>query len=270
MRALISEKESLARNILFKKFPAIVLDIEALDNKELNLWDEPIISFSVSMPDNTMGNWSPPTVTCICEEPAEERSLLEMLHRFLWANKESTLAGHNISYKYKNNLPWKGGYDLPKIQSRAVKYELDFDFLRGITVYDTMDEAYEKYDHSTHNRRFNGQKQRVLRCEHIESDFNIQRPIWLPKLGPKIREYYLMYLNYGKQEQLKKIALYNASDTIIESIITKIFTHQSTGDCNDCSKTISSKNKCFHVPESFRILDNPTFIKLMTTDLVRV
>jgi hypothetical protein len=270
MRALTSEKEGSAENIFVEKSPLVVLDIETLDNKQLKLWNEPIVSFSISTPDESMSNWNIPTYTYICEEPAEERKLLEMIQKLLLANKDSTLAGHNISCKYKNALPWKDGYDLPKIQNRATKYGIDFHFLKGIIVFDTMDVAYEKYDHSTHNRQFNGQKQKVLGCEHIENDFNILRPKWLPKLGPKIREHYLQYLHYGKHDQLKKIALYNASDTLIESIITKIFLHQLKGECKDDSSIISPKKRCPHIPESFSIIEHPAFIKLITTDFIQM
>jgi hypothetical protein len=114
------------------------------------------------------------------------------------------------------------------------------------------------------------EKQKVLACEHMENDFNIQRPKWLPKLGLKMRELYLQYLHQGQIENLMKIALYNASDTIIESVITKIFLHQSTGACYNSSKYFSPKNKCIHIPEAFKIVEHTTFIKLMTTDFFRI
>jgi hypothetical protein len=268
MQVLSSESAGFLDQILDKRFSSLVLDIESLDNNLL--FDEPIVSFSVSFPTESMGDWRSPTVTYICEYLAEEKQLLIMLSKLLWAYRESLVAGHNISCFYKNILHWKSGYDLPKIWKRAKFHDLNLDFIKNIRVFDTMDEAYLNYDHSIHNRRFDGKVQKILSCVQIENDFQIQRPRWLPKLGLKVRQHYLQYLVDRKTDQIKKLALYNASDTIIESIITKIFLHQSGGICDAFSNTISPLKKCHHVPQRFVLIENPTFIKLMTTSLSRI
>lgn len=270
MRALTSEDESFIQNITNVSHPLIALDIETLDSGQLNLWDEPIISFSVSLPDSSIENWDAPTVTFICEERTEEKRLLETLAAFLETNKKATISGHNISWMFKNNLPWNQGYDLPKIQSRASNYDLSLSFLQNLTVFDTMDEAYEKYDHSTHNLQHKGEKQKLLRCTHIENDFGIQRPTWLPKLGPKVRETYRQYQKENKRYLLKKIALYNATDTIVESIITKIFLHHINSDCNSKSKKISPLNKCPHIPKKFIIENNSAFSRIANADFTKI
>lgn len=269
MLALTSEKSGFAPSMLTEKFPTIVVDIETLDSKPLRLWNEPIISFSVSLPNNSIEDWDAPTVCFICEQKTEESKLLELLRKFLRINEESVLAGHNISHQFKNRLPWKDGYDLPKIRRRGSLHGLDFSFLENVQVFDSMDEAFENYDHSTHNRQFNGEKQRVLQCEHIEADFNIQRPEWLPKMGSKVRDYYLQYLESGEFDLLKKIILYNACDTIIESTIAKIFLHCLDGSCSD-SKLISPVKRCVHIPERFPIESHPTWRRLKTADVIKI
>jgi RNase_H superfamily len=270
LRAITSEKENFLQSIAEINCPLIALDIETLDNRQLNLWNEPIISFSISLSDLSTENWDAPTATFISEEPAEENRLLEILGNILEANKQAVVAGHNISTSFKNSLPYKQGYDLPKIQNRAAHHNLDFRFVQNLSVYDTMDEAYENYDHSTHNLQYNGQKQRLLKCTHIENDFGIQRPKWLPKLGPKVRETYRQYQRENKPYLLKKIALYNASDTIIESIITKIFLHHKTSNCNLQTKNISPLNRCEHIPQNFPIEQNPSFARISNADFIKI
>ena len=166
-------------------------------------------------------------------------------------------------------MSWPCGYDLPKVGKRGSLYGIDFDFIQKTQVFDSMDEAFKHYDHSAHNRQWNGGKQRILRCEHIEEDFSIARPLWLQKLGSKVREYYFEYLKTGKLDPLQTISLYNACDTLVESIIAKIFLHILNG-CSSSSKLISPINKCKHIPQSFQIESNPTWRKLQNAKLLKI
>jgi len=267
-----SEKKSFALSVLGKEFPIVVLDVETLDSKPLGLWDEPIVSFSISLPTDTITAWDAPTACFITESIDEERELLELLRKILWSNRKSLWAGHNISYQYKyicQEMSWPCGYDLPKIRKRGNLRGIDFGFLQKIPVFDSMDEGFKHYDHSAHNRQWNGEKQRILRCEHIEEDFNIVRPPWLPKLGPQVRDHYLKYLETGDLKLLQTISQYNACDTIIESIITKIFLHSLNG-CNSSLKIISPLKRCAHIPRAFPIESNPTWQRFTAAELERI
>jgi len=267
-----SENAENVMSMLGKESHIIVLDLETLDSKPLGLWDEPIVSFSMSLPPDSITVWDAPTFCFVTESTDEERKLLELLRNILWTNRNSILCGHNISYQYKyisQEMSWSNGYDLPKILKRGSLYGIDFDFLQKISVFDSMDEAFKHYDHSAHSRQWNGEKQRILRCEHLEEDFRIVRPQWLPKLGPRVRDYYHKYLATKKLQLLRMISLYNACDTLVESIITKIFLHSLDG-CNGTSKIISPLNKCIHIPQDFNLESNSTWVRLNNAKLFKM
>ena len=261
-----SEKSPMFTNSL-KRSEILVLDIETLDSKILQLWDEPIISFSMSFPTNVSTNWEAPTICYSAESPEEECELLLLLHNFLVKNRDMTIAGHNVSWQFKNGLPWKMDMICRKIFKRGLLYDIDFSFVKTLKVFDSMDEAFERYDHSCHKRYFNGREQKVLRCEHIEQDFDIVRPHWLPKLGSQVRQLYEDYLATGNNSLLQTINLYNSCDTLVESIITKIFAHCMT--CNsDRSGVISPAKKCSHIPGNFLIDSNPTWKRIVNSKLL--
>jgi hypothetical protein len=267
-----SERAEFVASLLRQKFEIVVLDVETLDSKPLTLWNEPIVSFSISLPSDSIKVWDAPTICFVTENTDEEPRLLELLRKILCAQRKSIIAGHNISYRYKyisQKVPWICGYDLPKIQKRGMIHGIDFNFLQKIQVFDSMDEAFQHYDHSAHNRQWNGEKQRILRCEHIEEDFNIVRPKWLPKLGHRVRDFYFEFLRTGKMQHLKIISQYNACDTIVESIITKIFLHSLNG-CNVRSKMVSPVKRCQHIPRTFLIESNSSWQRFKTAKLTRI
>jgi len=269
---LMITSDDLDSNSPFQKVETMILDVESLDSRPLGLWDEPIISFSISIPSSSITVWDAPTTCFIAENIGEEPKLLKLIRKIIWVNRKSTIAGHNISLRFKHiskEISWPCGYDLPKILKRGIRYGVDFNFVTKVPVFDSMDEAFLNYDHSAHNHLWKGEKQRILGCEHIEEDFNIVRPQWLPKLGPKVRDYYNEYLKNGKVDILKTISQYNACDTIVESIITKIFLH-SLNECSACSKIVSPTRKCAHIPSTFSVESNPTWRRLKNATLARI
>lgn len=263
----LSESKKEFKQIL-RESQLLVLDIETLDSKASQLWNEPIISFSISLA-NRNTTWDVPTLCYTAESVDEEYDLLLKLQKILVSNQDKTIAGHNVSWEFKNRLPWKNGYDLPKIYKRGLINGLDFYFVKNLRVFDSMDEAFANYDHSCKPRYFNGLPQKVLRCEHIEEDFQILRPDWLPKLGPQVRAIFEDYVKTGDSSLLRTIHLYNACDSIVESIIMKIFTHYIEGTC-DMSGRITAKNKCRHIPKGYLIDQNATWVKILEQNQINI
>lgn len=275
MLSISSSDSSLGDLLAELDVSMVTLDIETLDSRDLNRWNEPIISFSMSIIPKSDGiPFDLPTLVYILEDIEEEKALLQLLSSTLSDLREYTFTGHNISLEleFKKSLGWSrtGGYDFPKILSRERYHGLPLTPLEDLKIFDTIEIAYFAYTHDEHNRLTpSGDKKRVLGSVVIEEDFNITRPKDLPKLGPRVRDYFLRYANNGDATALNTIIQYNACDTLVESIISSIFHHQLYC-CKNKNGLISFKNKCSHIPSMIEIEALSIWQKLISSEVEQV
>ena len=234
MIEISSEREDIFKFIEKNNYSYVTLDIETLDTKELK--DGPIVSFSLSFVspsklDKIINNF--PTFCFGITDTREERLLLSYLKEiFSKFNKNTTIIGHNISpeLKCKKIEGWSncGGYDIPKILRRSSLLNLEMDIMKEFNFYDTLQVAYDILDHNSHKIKYKDKKtgalkiKKILSSEELEKILNIKRPRNIPKLGPRVREFF-------GDKKYKEILLYNSSDTIIESIFYRIFESKYSG-----------------------------------------
>lgn len=251
MKKINSENKDILDFLKDKNYRKITLDIETLDSSILELWNEPVISFSVTfIPNNPNITTHFPTFGFCAESEKEEKDLLSQLVDILnKLNNKSTLVGHNIAYelecKKKGGWSHFSGYDIPKILNRSKLFDLNLEVIKKFKTYDTMDVAYLNFKHSDHGILRNGQPKKILSSEELENLFRIVRPKNIPKLGPKVRDYF-------KDGRLDEILLYNCSDTLIETIFYTIFEHK-LNVCKNKECLISHKDNCNHIPQIIEI-----------------
>lgn len=239
MIRISSESQNIFEFIERNNYPLVTLDIETLDSKQSKLWNEPIISFSLSFvssskPTQVLDNF--PTFCFGISDTKKEFDLLSLLREiFSRLPKNTVIVGHNISpeLKCKKIEGWHNyeGYDIPKILKRGELLSLNMSIIKKFNVYDTLQVAYDILDHTAHGIKykdiFSGKFKikKILKSEELEKILNIQRPKDIPKLGSDVRIFF-------KNKKYREILLYNSSDTIVESIFYRIFESQS------------SKNRC--------------------------
>lgn len=270
MIEISSESTAILDFIRNRSYSKITLDIETLDSAPLKLWNEPIVSFSLSfVPDIPL-----PIVTnfptfgfCIQSTDEEKTLLLKLKEIFNNFDKAITILGHNVSYEVECKdvcgFSNSHGYDIPKILKRSRLFGIDLHFIKEFETYDTMDIAFFKMDHEEHGKINRiGKLKKILKCDELEEFFNIERPQSIPKLGPLVRDYFA-------EKKYKEILLYNCSDTIIETIIYRIFEHK-LNFCKQESGLISFKNNCEHIPKIIRIDKLETWKTLVTLGFMKV
>jgi len=252
----IASSSDVVTEILRAKPLCVTLDLETLDSRAFKLWNEPIISFSVSGVRPDVDDWTFPTFGAIVESTDEERQLLELIRRVILQLKGFPLAGHNICLRYANiDNGWQHGYDLPKIQGRGSLHGVHFSFLKNLKVFDTMDIAYAHYNHEERARLTGMPVKRILSSLDIEGDLNIVRPNGVPKLGPQVRDFFKTYAQSSDRILLQQILRYNCSDTLVESIIAKVFFHRLK--CRH--GVVGPKTTCNHLPIKFYMDENPSW-----------
>jgi hypothetical protein len=256
----IASSSDFVAEILRAKPLCVTLDLETLDSGALRLWNQPIVSFSVSGVGPGIHDWTFPTFGAIVESTDEEQQLLELIRQVILRLKQFPLAGHNICLRYANiDNGWEHGYDLPKIQGRGGLHGVDFSFLQNLKVFDTMDVAYAHYDHEERARLTRMPIKRILSSLDIERDLNIIRPTEVPKLGPQVRDFFKTYEQSSDKIVLQKILRYNCSDTLAESIIAKVFFHRLK--CRH--GVVGPKTSCNHLPIKFHLDENPSWRTLL-------
>jgi len=232
MMEISSEPQDVFEFMKKRKPQFVTLDIETLDSKSLKLWNEPIVSFALTFihPANSVENLDLPTFCYSITNTKKEYDLLVRLKDiFSKFPEDTTIVGHNIAHmlRCKSLEGWKNtdGYDLPKISRRGEIYGLDMSIFKEFNIYDTLQEAYDKLDHTKHGFTYKDKYtgtpkvKKILSSEELESILNIRRPERLPKLGQQVRDYF-------EKERYSEIMLYNCSDTIVESLFYYIFESQ--------------------------------------------
>ncbi|MCK4614652.1 MAG: hypothetical protein KAU14_07605 [Thermoplasmata archaeon] len=270
MIEISSESVDIFEFIKQHPYRYITLDIETLDSKSSNSWNEPIISFSLSFVSEDYISSKIlidfPTFAFGITNVDEEYSLLVKLKEILTKiPRDTIIIGYNVSYelKCKKIEGWYNcqGYDIPKTLKRGNILDLNMSIIKEFNAYDTMQVAYDKLNHVEHglkyeDRYFGKMKiKTMLSSVELEKIMNIQRPRNVPKLGPKVREYF----NKGKY---KEILLYNCSDTIVESIFFRLFEHKLRSSEHP-DGLISFKKKCEHIPKSINVEDVESWARLM-------
>lgn len=259
-----SEKNDVYEYIKNHNITKVTLDIETMDSKSSisNLRIEPIVSFSLSfIPDDSNVISDFPTFAFAIEDINEELNLLILLRDiFQSLPVETIIVGHNVSFELPCKIECRfkntHGFDIPKILARSSKHDLDLDFLKNFKNYDTMEVAYRYIIHSEHKiLNKGGHLKKFLSSVELESFFNIRRPSDIPKLGSRVRTYFLA----GKYNDM---ILYNCSDTIIESLFYKIFEHK-LNVCPRDDGRISIIENCKHIPGVINVEDLATWKSLI-------
>lgn len=271
MIEISSESVGIFEFIKRYSHPKITLDIETLDSKSLQLWNEPIVSFSLSFVSDDYISSKVlvdfPTSAFGITDVNEEKNLLMRLKEILTKfPRNSVIIGHNVSYELecKRIIGWDPkGYDIPKILTRSKLFNLNLDFIKEFETYDTMDIAYLKFNHKEHGKLISsGEPKKFLRSDELEEFFNIKRPKNLPKLGALVREYF-------EKKKYKEILLYNCSDTIIESIFYRLFEHK-LNFCKQNNGLISFKKNCEHIPKIIKVEDVGTWKRLISEKFLKM
>ena len=99
MIELSSENIDILEFIESQSYSKVTFDIETLDSKTLNLWKEPMISFSF-VPDFSLPLITYfPTFASIITDISEEKELLLKLKEIFMKITNVMIIGHNVSYE---------------------------------------------------------------------------------------------------------------------------------------------------------------------------
>ncbi|KXB07315.1 hypothetical protein AKJ52_00465 [candidate division MSBL1 archaeon SCGC-AAA382C18] len=247
IQSISSEKIPALEFLKKHDYPYVTFDIESIDNFDKGMRNEPLVSFSLTLfseekiSSDVLTNF--PTFTYGIAKKNQERKLLEKMKKILKEiDNETIFIGHNLSFtlecKRKEGFSTHSGFDFPKMMKRGAEHNINFDLIRYFETKDTMDLAYHFLDHKSHGKTFRGSPKSILGCSDLEDIFSVNRPKNCPNLGKEVRDYF-------QAGFYKDIILYNAVDTIIESIIFRIFLHK-TAYCGEIDNDFPSE-KCSHV-----------------------
>lgn len=223
----------------------VTWDLETLDDFDQDLEHEPVVGYSLTLAEAPLDQVPDelPTMAVVADDLDDEAALLRSLCDLFRSNRDRiTLVSHNGAYTQPSVDGGGPGYDSRKLLERCRAHDIDAGFIRSMPTYDTMDEAAGAYRHPDH-----GGRSTWLGLELLTSLFRIRPPTKFSDLGKDLRAIW-------QRGGLERVMLYNAADSMTETIIAALFRHQQH-QCPAEDGLISHRNRCEHLHDGISIAD---------------